>query len=83
MVDCRYSFKYSLVVGIHLLLPFLLLTGSHNLLNYAIIYLVNKKIEITTNTRNTPQNWAFPGKKEQIITMIKVLFICHGKRGTF
>ena len=36
----------TLVVGIPVLLLFLLLTGSHNLLNYAIICLVDKQTTI-------------------------------------
>lgn len=39
METCSYVIKEPLVVSLPVLLPFLLLTGSHNLLNYAIICL--------------------------------------------
>ena len=56
----------------------LLLTGSHDLLIFARICLFDIKKGLTTLFRKYLQNWAFPGKKDQTITMIKVLFICHG-----
>ena len=68
----------SLVVGNSFLLLFLLLTGSHNLLNYAIICLVDTEKRIITTPRKYPKNTAFPGNLGSLITMIKVLFICHG-----
>ena len=46
MVSVVEKMGKSLVVGISVLLPFLLLTGSHNLLNYAIICLVDKQTAI-------------------------------------
>jgi len=48
------------------------------LLNYAIICLADKQTKIQPISQKYQQNTAFPGKKEQTITMIKVLFICHG-----
>ena len=72
-----------LVVGFPVLLLILLLTGSHNLLNYAIICQVDTEKRIITISRKHPQNTAFPSKKEQTIIMIKVLFICHGKKLLF
>ena len=66
------------VVPHSLLLPILLLTGSHNLLNYAIICLVDTEKRIITTPRKYPKNTAFPGNLGSLITMIKVLFICHG-----
>ena len=70
--------KKSLVVRILLLLLFLLLTGSHNLLHLAVFCQDDRLRTHFTNIWNSLQNRAFPGKLRRMITMIKILFICHG-----
>lgn len=52
----------SLVVGNSFLLPFLLLTGSHNLLNYAIICLVDTEKRIITTPPEIPEKYGVSGQ---------------------
>ena len=60
---CWYK-AYSLVVTLSILLLILLLTGSNNLQNSALICYIPSFQSKQQNSRNTPQNRAFPGKKE-------------------
>lgn len=67
-----------LVVSLSLLLPILLLTGSNNLLNSALICHNLHFQSISQYPRKPLQNRAFRGKTRRTKTMIKILFICHG-----
>ena len=69
---------FSLVVRNFLLLLILLLTGSNNLLNSALICHIPVFLSKTQKTRNSLQTRAFRGNSRRNKTMIKILFICHG-----
>ena len=56
----------------------LLLTSIHNLQNYAIICFAATYPAAKSKSPEALQIKALLDKKEQTITMIKILFICHG-----
>lgn len=65
-----------------MLLPILLLTARNNLLHLAVFCQDDRLRTHFTNTRNYLKNRAFQGKLRRMKTMIKVLFVCHGKTQT-
>ena len=76
--NAKYSEKDSLFIFLVLLL-FLLLTARNNLLHLALFCQDAIPNTHSTNPRNPLQNRAFRGKSRRNKTMIKVLFICHGR----
>ena len=56
-----------------------LLRGGNSLLKFAIICLHDTLIKDIKNSQETPQSWAFHGILRRLKSMIKVLFVCHGK----
>ena len=49
------------------------------MLKIAIICLYDILIKHMKNSQETPQNWAFHGILRRLKSMIKVLFVCHGR----
>ena len=55
------------------------LTGSNNLLHLAVFCQDGRLSAHFANTRQSLQNRAYRGKTRRNKTMIKILFICHGR----